>query len=85
MLSKKISAVAAAAVLSASSAAVAQTAQPLSVANSPMVRAAAPATQTSALDDRNGIGIYIIGAVILGLIVWGVISLTDGNDTPNSP
>jgi len=85
MLSKKISAVVAASVLTASSAAVAQTAQPLSLANAPMVRSAATTSQASALDDRNGIGIYIIGAVVIGLIVWGVIELTKNDNTPNSP
>lgn len=85
MLSKKISALVAISVLSASSAAVAQTAQPLSLANTPTVQAAAQPNQASALDSRNGFGIYIIGAVILGLIVWGVISLTDNNGSPASP
>ena len=85
MLSKKISAVVAASVLSMSSAAVAQTAQPLSLANAPQARAAATPSQASALDDRNGIGIYIIGAVVLGLIVWGIIELTSGDDGPKSP
>jgi hypothetical protein len=84
MLSKKLSALVAISVLSASSAAVAQTAQPLSLANAPFAHAAAP-DQASALDNRNGIGIYIIGAVILGLIVWGVIELTKGDGSPSSP
>lgn len=82
MLSKKLSALVAVSVLSASSAAVAQTAQPLSLANAPTTQVAASPNQ---LDSRNGFGIYIIGAVILGLIVWGVISLTDKNDSPSSP
>ena len=85
MLSRKISAIVAASVLSASSAAVAQTAQPLSVANSPMVRSAAGTSEASALDDRNGIGIYIIGAVVLGLIIWGVIELTKDDNGSMSP
>jgi hypothetical protein len=85
MLSKKISALVAISVLSASSAAVAQTAQPLSLTSSPAMHAAAGPNQTSALDDRNGIGIYIIGAVVLGLIVWGVIELTKNDDSPSSP
>lgn len=85
MLSRKISAVVAASVLCASSAAVAQTAQPLSVAHSPMVRSAAATSEASALDDRNGIGIYIIGAVVLGLIIWGVIELTKDDNNPTSP
>jgi hypothetical protein len=82
MLSKKLSALVAISVLAASSTAVAQTAQPLSLANAPS--AGAVSTQASALDDRNGIGIYIIGAVVLGLIVWGVIELTK-DDEPSSP
>ncbi len=85
MLSKKLSALVALSVLSASSAAVAQTAQPLSLANSPTLRAGATTPNASALDDRNGIGIYIIGAVVLGLIVWGIIELTSNDDPPSSP
>jgi hypothetical protein len=85
MLSKKLSALVAISVLTASSAAVGQTAQPLSLVNSPMARVAAPTSDVSQLDDRNGIGIYIIGAVVLGLIVWGVIELTNGNGGPHSP
>lgn len=85
MLSKKLSALVALSVLTASSAAVAQTAQPLSLANAPTARVGAPMTDASALDDRNGIGIYIIGAVVLGLIVWGVIELTKDDEGPASP
>lgn len=84
MLSKKMSGLVALSLLSASSAAVAQTAQPLSLANAPAVQAASP-TQASALDGRNGYGIYIIGAVVLGLIVWGVIELTNNDNGPSSP
>lgn len=85
MLSKKISAIVAISVLSASSAAVAQTAQPLSLANAPVVQAGAETSDASALDSRNGIGIYIIGAVVLGLIVWGIIELTKDDEGPESP
>jgi hypothetical protein len=49
------------------------------------MRAAAPTSDVSQLDDRNGIGIYLIGAVVLGLIVWGVIELTSDDDGPSSP
>lgn len=86
MLSKKLKALVAVSVLSASSAAVAQSAQPLSLANAPAVRAGATTSDASQLDDRNGIGIYVIGAVVLGLIVWGIIELTKGDDDmPVSP
>ena len=85
MLTKKLSGLVALSVLSASSAAVAQTAQPLALGNAPALRAAAVPGQANALDDRNGIGIYIIGAVVLGLIVWGVIELTKNDNGPMSP
>ena len=35
--------------------------------------------------DRRGYGIYIVGAIVLGLIVWGIIELTNKNDNPHSP
>jgi len=80
MLSKKLSALVALSMITASGAAVAQSAQPLSLNNSPAV---ARGERASDLDDRNGIGIYIIGAVVLGLIIWGIIELTsDGSDSP---
>jgi hypothetical protein len=82
MLSKKLSALVALSMVTASSAAVAQSAQSLSLNNSPAV---AGAQDASNLDDRNGIGIYIIGAVVLGLIIWGIIELTDSDDGPSSP
>ena len=85
MLSKKLAAVVAVSVLTASSAAVAQSAQPLSLNNAPALRSGAASTDASALDDRNGIGIYIIGAVVLGLIVWGIIELTGGDNGAESP
>ena len=84
MLTKKLSALVAISVLAASPA-VAQTAQTLSVANAPSLRASAPTADANALDSRNGFGIYIIGAVLIGLLVWGVIELTKGDDEPASP
>ena len=83
MLSKKLAAIAAVSVITASSAAVAQPAQPLSLTNSPSVRSAA-SVQGSNLD-RRGYGIYIVGAVILGLIVWGIIELTKSKNHATSP
>jgi len=82
MLSKKLSALVALSMITASSAAVAQSAQPLSLQHSP---AMAGTEDASNLDDRNGIGIYIVGAVVLGLIIWGVIELTKNDDGPESP
>lgn len=85
MLSKKLSALVAISMLTASSAAAAQSAQSLSLANAPAMRAGADAEELNALDSRNGIGIYLIGAVVLGLIVWGVIELTKGDGDSESP
>jgi hypothetical protein len=76
MLSKKLAAVAAISMISASSAAVAQSAQPLSLSNSPVVQRAAAETGTASNLDRRGYGIYIVGAVVLGLVIWGIIELT---------
>jgi hypothetical protein len=85
MLSKKLSALVAISMLTASSAAVAQSAQSLSLANAPAMRAGEDAQGFNALDSRNGIGIYLIGAVVLGLLVWGVIELTKGDGGAESP
>jgi hypothetical protein len=85
MLSKKLSALVAISMVAGSSAAVAQTAQPLSVANAPALRAGAGVQGASELDGRNGIGIYLIGAVVLGLIIWGVIELTKKDKGASSP
>jgi len=85
MLSKKLSALVAISMLTASGAAVAQSARSLSIAGSPSVRAGADAQDASALDSRNGIGIYLIGAVVLGLIIWGVIELTKSDEGASSP
>jgi hypothetical protein len=82
MLSKKLAAIAAISLITASSAAVAQTAQPLAADAS--ARTGTPVAGESNLDDRNGIGIYIVGAVVLGLIIWGIIELTD-DDSSDSP
>ena len=85
MRAKYLAAIAAVSLIAASSAAVAQTAQPLSLANSPAARASAGTSGESSLD-RRGYGIYIVGAVVLGLIVWGIIELTNNeSDMPNSP
>jgi len=84
MISKKLSALVALSMITASSAAVAQSAQPLSIGNSPAARAGTAAQDANDLDDRRGIGIYIIGAVVLGLIIWGIIELT-GDDDSESP
>jgi hypothetical protein len=85
MRAKTLAAIAAVSLITASSAAAAQTAQPLSLANSPLARAGAGTSGESSLD-RRGTAFYIVGAVVLGLIIWGIIELTsDNNDMPDSP
>jgi hypothetical protein len=85
MLSKKLAAIAAASLISASSAAVAQSAQPLSLSNSPAAARASAGVNGESNLDRRGIGIYIVGAIVLGLIIWGVIELTKDDNGPSSP
>ncbi|HMG47744.1 MAG TPA: hypothetical protein VK614_09820 [Allosphingosinicella sp.] len=85
MLSKKLAAIAAASLISASSAAMAQSAQPLSLSNSPAAARASAGVSGESNLDRRGVGIYIVGAIVLGLIIWGIIELTDKNDGPSSP
>jgi hypothetical protein len=83
MLSKKLTALLAVALVGASSSAIAQTAQPLSLAHSPAaVRAGAPAQDANQLE---GTTIWIIGAIVVGLAVWGIIELTNNNNNPTSP
>jgi hypothetical protein len=85
MRAKTLAAIAAVSLITASSAAAAQTAQPLSLANSPAARASAGTSDESSLN-RRGTAFYIVGTVVLGLIIWGIIELTsDDNDMPDSP
>jgi hypothetical protein len=85
MLSKKLAAIAAVSLITASSAAVAQSAQPLSLTQSPTVERASAGMPGQSNLDRRGYGIYIVGAVVLGLIIWGIIELTKNNNHPHSP
>jgi hypothetical protein len=75
MLSKKLAAIVAASLLSASSAAVAQSAQPLSLTNSPVIQRVGADTAGQSNLDRRGYGIYIVGAIVLGLVAWGIYEL----------
>lgn len=84
MLSRKLTALLAASMVFGSSAAVAQSAQPLSLSHSTAaVRAGAPTHDSNKLE---GTTIWIVGAIVLGLAIWGIIELVDnGNDNPSSP
>jgi opacity protein-like surface antigen len=85
MLRKSFAAIAAITLLAGSSAAAAQSAQPLSLGNAPgMERAGASVAGTDELGSR-GYGVYIIGAIILGAIIWGIIELTSDDEGSSSP
>lgn len=79
MFSKKLAALAALSMITASSAAVAQSAAPLSIDSAPAVQAG-EATQGS--NELVGTTAWILAAIALGLIVWGIIELTDDSDSP---
>ena len=87
MLSKKLAApIAAALLLGMTGAAVAQTAQPLSLTNSPSVTRSGPSTQGDSSLDRRGYGIYVVGAIVLAAIIYGIVKLVDHkNNNPHSP
>ena len=82
MLSKKIAALAAASLITMSSAAVAQTAAPLSLAHSPA--AARSGADVSDANELRGTTMWVIAAIGIGLLIWGAIELLD-NDDPDSP
>lgn len=76
MFSKKLAALAALSMVTASTAAVAQSAAP---ASATAVRAGA---ETQGSNELVGTTAWILAAIALGLIVWGVIELTDNSDSP---
>ncbi len=77
MLSKSLAAVSALALVLGSSAAAAQTAQPV-----------APVSATVADDSDlsgRGAGIYIIGAIVIALLIWGGLELFGDDEESSSP
>ena len=78
MILKPLHAIAALSLLGASSTALAQSAAPLSVAHSPVIAPAGASLDEAS--DLRGPGLWIAGAVVLGLIVWGIIELTGDDD-----
>jgi hypothetical protein len=81
MIPKPLHVLAALSLLGAGSPALAQSAAPLSLASAPAVAGQADA------NDLHGTARWLVGAVVLGLIVWGIIELTDDDDEafPVSP
>jgi hypothetical protein len=82
VISRKLAALAAASLIFGSSAAMAQSASPLSLANAPAVERAG--ADTASANELRGTTGWIIGAIALGLIIWGLIELLD-DDGPDSP
>ena len=76
----KLAALAALSLVASSSAAIAQSAQPLSVHGSPAVERAG--AQVEGEGQLVGTTAWILAAIALGLIVWGVIELTDDPSSP---
>jgi len=84
MISRTAAILAAASLLTMGTAAPAQSAHPLSLSHSPSIaRAHADADGASDLR-RRGAAIYVVGAIVLGLIIWGAFKLLD-NDTHTVP
>ena len=85
MISKKLAVLVAASLVTASSAAIAQSAQPAGVTHSPAVRSG-PTTDNEANLDRRGYGIYIVAAAVLAAVIYGIVKLVDHNkNNPTSP
>lgn len=69
--------------LFAGAAAHATPAQSLSLTNAPARASTAPGASNA--QSELGAGIYVIGAIAVGLAVWGIIELTSDDDDPDSP
>ena len=63
------------------SAAVALTVAPVAAQAAPAARADAPVAES---EELVGTTMWIVGAIALGLIIWGIIELTN-DDEPESP
>jgi hypothetical protein len=82
MISKKIVALAAVSLLAGSSAASAQSAAPLSLANSPVAaRAGADLKGESQFLRRSG---WLLGIVAVGVLIFVVIEASKDNELPTS-
>jgi hypothetical protein len=75
----KLAALAALSMITASGAAVAQAAAPLSTDGAPAVQAG---ETTRGSNELVGTTAWILAAIGLGLIVWGIVELTDDSDSP---
>lgn len=82
---KPLSALFASLSLLAAGTAQATPARSLSLANSPEVSRAATAPGASNAQSDGNVGFYVVGAIVAGLMVWGIVELVSGDDDPDSP
>lgn len=80
MRSRKLAALAAFSLVASSSAAIAQSAQPLSLQGSPAIERAG--AEVEGEGQLVGTTAWILGAIALGLVIWGIIELTDDPSSP---
>ncbi|RSY84659.1 hypothetical protein DAH66_11300 [Sphingomonas koreensis] len=71
--------------LLAAGAVQASPAQSLSLAHAPEIGRASTAAGASNAQSETGAGIYVIGAIVAGLMIWGIVELASGDDDPDSP
>jgi len=81
MISRKLAVLAAFSLATAGTMAHAQSAASLSLAPAAVERAGAG---TEGANELAGTTMWIVGAIALGLVIWGIIELT-GDDDPASP
>ena len=81
MFSRKLAVLAAFSLATAGTVAQAQSAAALSVAPAAVERVGA---NTEGSNELVGTTAWILGAIALGLVIWGIIELTDDDD-PTSP
>ena len=65
------------------SAAVTLAVAPIAAQAAPASRTATPVEEADEMNGR-GTGIYIIGAIVIAILIWGGIELL-GDDEPSSP
>ena len=81
---KSLFALAASLGLFTAAAAQASPAQSLSLTNAPQISRAATVPGASNAQSRVGAGAYVIGAIVAGLMIWGIVELASGDDDPDS-
>jgi len=82
---KPVSTVIASLALFTAAAVQASPAQSLSLAHAPEIGRVSTAAGASNAQSETGAGIYVIGAIVAGLMIWGIVELASGDDDPDSP